>query len=169
MDVIKEGLLKLDPGLLLWTIITFSVLLLLLWKTAWKPIVDALDSRAEKVRGDIDHADKARQDAEKILAEHKELMSNAKQEASDIIEKGKDAAEKIKNEIIEKATSEANTLAVKVKKEISLSKDKALAEIKTEIVLLSTEIASKIIQKNLNPEDQNNLVKETLDEIKTVQ
>ena len=89
MQVIKEGLLKVDPGLLLWTIITFVVLLLILWKAAWKPIVEALDSRAEKVRGDIDNAEKARQEAEKILEEHRQLMNNAKAEAGEIISKGK--------------------------------------------------------------------------------
>ena len=74
MDVIKEGLLKLDPGLILWTIITFLVVLLVLWKWAWKPIVEALDARAEKIRGDIENAEKARQDAEKLLEQHQEMM-----------------------------------------------------------------------------------------------
>ncbi len=169
MDVIKEGLLKVDPGLLLWTVITFVVLLLLLWKTAWKPIVEALDARAEKIRGDIDQADKSRQEAEKVLAEHKELMANAKDESAKIIAQGTVEAEKVKNDIIEKAQSEAKDLAERVKKEIAMAKDSALAELKTEVVTISTEIASKIIDKALKPEDQNALVAEALNKIGTVQ
>ena len=169
MDVIKEGLLKVDPGLLLWTVITFVVLLLLLWKTAWKPIVEALDARAEKIRGDIDQADKSRQEAEKVLAEHKELMSNAKEESAKIIAQGREEAEKVKNEIIEKAQTEAKDMAERVKKEIAMAKDSALAELKTEVVNISTEIASKIIDKDLKPEDQNALVSEALNKIGTVQ
>jgi len=169
MQVIKEGLLKVDPGLLLWTIITFLVLLLLLWKTAWKPIVEALDARAEKIRGDIENADKSRQEAEKLLAEHRQMMGSAKDEASKVIALGRDEAEKIRNDIIERANKDAKEIAERIKREITLAKENALAEIKAEIVVLSTDIASKIIQKNLKPEDQNALVKETLNKIGTVQ
>jgi F-type H+-transporting ATPase subunit b len=169
MEVIQEGLLKVSPGLLLWTIITFVVLLLILWKAAWKPVVEALDTRAEKVRSDIESADRARQEAEKLLAQHKEMMDDARNEAAKIIADGKSAAENIKNEIIEKANSEAKGLSERVKKEISLAKDKALSEIKAEVVILSTEIAAKIISKNLNPDDQKALVEETLNKVGTVQ
>ncbi len=169
MDAIKEGLLKVDPGLLLWTIITFVVLLLILWKGAWKGIVEALDARAEKIRADIDNADKARQDAEKVLAEHTEMMSKAKSEAAKIVAQGREEAEKMKNEIIEKANESARDLSERVKKEITLAKDQALVEIKNEIVVVSTEIASKIVGKALNPDDQNALVEETLNKMGTVQ
>lgn len=169
MEVIKEGLLKVDPGLLLWTIITFVVLALILWKAAWKPIVKALDARAERVRSDIETAENSRIEAEKLLEEHKSLMANAREESAKIIAQGRDEAEKLKNSIIEKANSEAQSLAEKAKKEISLAKDNALAELRQEIVVLSTEIASKIIERNLTPEDQGSLVKEALNRIETVQ
>jgi len=169
MQVIQEGLLRVEPGLLLWTIITFVVLLLILWKAAWKPVVEALDARAEKVRGDIENADKSRQDAEKLLAQHRELMNNAKAEAANIIAEGRSEAEKMKDEIINKASSEAKDMSDRARKEIDLAKDKALADIKAEIVILSTEIAAKIINKNLNPNDQKALVEETLNKVRTVQ
>jgi F-type H+-transporting ATPase subunit b len=169
MDFLKEGLLRVEPGLFLWTVITFLVLVLILWKAAWKPIVDALDARAEKVRGDIESADKARQEAEKLLAQHKSLMDNAKSEAASIVENSKAEAEKMRNEIIEKANADAKDLSERTKKEIILAKDKALSDIKAEIVILSTEIAAKIINKNLNPNDQKALVEETLNKVGTVQ
>ena len=169
MDFLKEGLLRVEPGLFLWTVITFLVLILILWKAAWKPIVEALDARAEKVRGDIESADKARQEAEKLLAQHKSLMDNAKSEAATIVENSRAEAEKMRNEIIEKASADAKDLSERTKKEIFLAKDKALSEIKAEIVILSTEIAAKIINKNLNPNDQKALVEETLNKVGTVQ
>jgi F-type H+-transporting ATPase subunit b len=169
MAVIQEGLLKVDPGLLLWTIITFAVLVLLLWKTAWRPIVDALDARAEKVRGDIENAEKAREEAEKVLATHRQEMAKARDAAADIISKGREEAEKIKAEIVEKANKDASTIVERSRKEIELAKDSALAEIKNEVVLLSTEIASKIISKNINPDDQKALVQEALNKMRTVQ
>ncbi len=169
MEVIQEGLLKVSPGLLLWTIITFIVLLLILWKAAWKPVIEALDARAEKVRSDIENADRSRQDAEKLLAQHKTMMDNAKTEAAKIISDGRVEADKMKNEIIEKASANAKDLSERARKEINLAKDKALGEIKAEVVTLSTEIAAKIINKNLNPDDQKSLVEETLNKVETVQ
>ena len=169
MDVIKEGLLKVDPGLLLWTIITFLVLLLILWKAAWKPIVEALDTRAEKVRGDIAQAEKAREEAEKLLLEHKELMAKAKEEAEGIVARGREEAEKTKNDILEKASTESKDLAERAKREISLAKDQALADLKNEIVTLSTDIANKIISKNLDEKDQLSVVEETLSKLEIVQ
>jgi len=169
MEVIQEGLLRVEPGLLLWTVITFVVLLLILWKAAWKPLVEALDARAEKVRGDIENADRSRQEAEKLLAQHKLMMDNARNEAAKFIADTKTEAEKMRNEIVEKAGADAKDLSERARKEISLAKDKALGEIKAEIVNLSTEIAAKIINKNLNPNDQKALVEETLNKVRTVQ
>jgi F-type H+-transporting ATPase subunit b len=169
MDVLKEGLLKVDPGLLLWTVITFAVLFLVLWKAAWKPIVDALDARAEKVRSDIENAEMMRIEAEKQLAQHREMMDKASAEVARIIAEGKSDAERVRNGIIEKANEDAKDLGERVKKEIELAKDKALSEIKTEVVNLSTGIAAKIIEKNLNPDDQKKLVQDALSKMGTVQ
>jgi len=169
MEVIQEGLLRVEPGLLLWTVITFAVLLLILWKAAWKPLVEALDARAEKVRGDIENADRSRQEAEKLLAQHKLMMDNARNEAAKFIADSKTEAEKMRNEIMAKAGVDAEDLSERARKEISLAKDKALFEIKAEIVNLSTEIAAKIINKNLNANDQKALVEETLNKVRTVQ
>jgi len=169
LEILNKGLLRVEPGLLIWTVITFVVLLAILWKAAWKPVVEALDARAEKVRGDIENADRSRQEAEKLLAQHKSMMDNAKNEAGKIISDSRVEAEKMKNEIIEKATVEAKDVSERAKKEIELAKDRALADIKAEVVTLSTEIAAKIINKNLNPDDQKALVEETLNKVRTVQ
>ncbi len=169
MDVLKEGLLKVDPGLLLWTVITFLVLVVILWKAAWRPIVDALDARAEKVRSDIENAETMRIETEKKLAQHREMLDSANAEVAKIISDGKTDAENVRNTIIERANKDAKEIMEKVKKEINLAKDKALNEIKSEIVNLSTEIAAKIIEKNLKPEDQKSFVDEALSKMRTVQ
>lgn len=169
MEVLKEGLLKVDPGLFLWTVITFLVLVLILWKAAWRPIVDALDARAEKVRGDIETAEKNRLESERLFNQHKEMMDKAKEEAAHIIAEGKSDAESLKNSIVEKANSEAKDLVERAKKEISLAKDKAVTELKAEVVYLSTEIAAKLIAKNLNPNDQKAFIEDALAKIRTVQ
>ncbi len=169
MEVLKEGLLKVDPGLLLWTVITFLVLLLILWKAAWKPIVEALDARAEKVRGDIESAEKNRLETERLLAQHRDMMGKSKEEATQIIAEGRSDAEALKNKMLEQANGEAKDVIERAKREISMAKDKALSELKSEVVALSTEIASKVIGKNLNPDDQKAFIEEALTKIRTVQ
>ena len=169
MDALKEGLLKLDPGLLLWTVVTFVILVLILWKTAWKPIIASLDSRAEKLRGDIDKAEKARVEAEAILNKNKEILNNAKDETAGIIAEGKEGAEKIRAEIIAKAGHEAKEIAERSKREIATAKDKAISELKTEIVNIATDIASRIIVKNLNAKDQEAIVKDALSKLDNIQ
>ncbi len=169
MDALKEGLLKLDPGLLLWTIITFIVLLLILWKTAWKPIIQALDSRAEKIKGDIDRAEKTRLEAENLLNRHKEIMNKAMDETAKIIADGKTDAEKIRDEIIAKANQEAKEITERTKREVTKAKDKALNELKLEIANIATDIASKIIVKNLNPGDNEAIVKKALGKVDSIQ
>ncbi len=169
MQALTQGLLKVDPGLLIWTLFTFTLLLLILWKAAWKPLIAALDARAERVRNDIEYAEKSRQEAENVLAQYKETMANAKEESAKIIALSKVEAEKVKNEIIEKASIESKAIVDRAKNEINLAKENALTDIKSEIVVLSTDIASKIIRKNINADDQKTIVKETLDKMRTVQ
>ncbi len=160
-----DSLLKVEPGLLLWTIITFVILLLILWKTAWKPIVDVLDSRSKQIKGDIEGAENSRLEAEKVLAQHKEMINNAKNEVKTMIADGKAGAEKVKNELIENARKEASEISEKAKNEIEVAKQRAFDELKTEIINISTDIASKIIAKSLEPNDNLKIVEEALDNL----
>jgi F-type H+-transporting ATPase subunit b len=169
MNALKEGLLKLDPGLLLWTIITFIVLVLILWKSAWKPIINALDSRAEKIRKDIEEAGKTRSEAEQVLNRYNEMLDNAKEETAKIIADGKAKAEKISNDIVIRARKDAEGIAERSRQDIALARDAALNDLKVEIANISTAIAAKIIQKNLRPEDQEAIVKDTLSKIDNIQ
>jgi F-type H+-transporting ATPase subunit b len=169
LEVIKEGLLKVDPGLMLWTIITFLFLLLILWKAAWKPIIKALDARAEKIRNDIDTADESRRSAEKLLAEHTAIMAGARDDVFKMLSAAKEEAEKIKAKIIEEAHQKSKANTEKAKNEIERAKEAALEDIKKEFVVISTDIASKIIKKNINVDDQKILVEEALKKFESIQ
>lgn len=169
MAALSEGLLRVDPGLMLWTLITFALLLIVLWKAAWRPLIGALDARAEKVRGDVEAAEKSRIEAEDILARHNQMLSKAKEEVSQIISEGKENADKIRNDIITRATSDAHEIVARAYKDIEMAKQKALVELQTEVIIFSTDIASKIIERNLRPEDQRELVEKALGKLNTIQ
>ena len=165
LEAFKEGLLKVEPGLFLWTLLSFAILLLILWKAAWKPIVSSLDERAGRIRRDLETAEASRKEAETLYLKHKETIENARDEAMKIISEGRADAERIKNDILEKANSEAQSIVQRAHREIEGAKDKAIVELKTEIVSISTDIAAKIIEKNLKPEDQRTLVEQALQKL----
>lgn len=162
LQAISEGLLRLDPGLLIWTIICFSILLLILWKAAWRPIVTALDARAERIRKDLETAESSRQDAEKMFFKHKSMIENAHDEVMKIVVEGRSDAERVKNEIIDRANAEAQAILSRAQREIDFAKEKALEELRAEIVNISTGIASKVIERNLTPEDNRRIIEDEL-------
>ena len=110
MEAFQEGLLKVEPGVFLWTLLSFGILLLILWKAAWRPIVSSLDERAGRIRRDMETAEASRKEAETLFLKHKETIENARDEAMKIISEGRADAERIKNDILEKANSEAQSI-----------------------------------------------------------
>lgn len=167
INSINKDLLRVEPGLMIWTLITFGLLVLILWRTAWKPIIGALDARVKKVRSDIDTAEETKNQAEQILKLHQELLSKAQADSEKIIAEGISEAEKIRSEIVEKARNEARVVIDRALQEITLEKEKAVNELKNEVVLFSTEIAAKVMQKNLESKDQQELVNKLITELNT--
>ncbi len=145
-------MLQFEPGLAIWTVITFLVLLLLLSKTAWPKILSVLDERENKIKSSIEDAEKARDDAEKMIQEHKNILDKAKKEAAEIIRKGNDRAEKIHGEARELAKEEARNLIRSTKVELEREREKAIADLKDRVAVLSVTVAAKIIGSSLTPE-----------------
>ena len=161
----KLALLDVDPGLVIWTFITFTIVLFLLWKFAWGPILKALDERAGHIHAEIDRAEKLRADAEKRLQEYMSKLNGLKEEGQQIIAEGRDDAEKLKNEILEKARQEAEGLKTRALREVELARDSALEEIHKQVAELSIEVAGRILERTLQTQDHEKLVRETIQEI----
>ena len=156
-------LVQLDPGLYVWTIITFLLLFFLLAKFAWKPLLKALSEREEKIRSSLEKADEAQQKLERLSAEGEEIIGKARSEAQSIVSDGKKASEKVRGEIETKAKEKANTIVAQAEKQISAEKEQALSDIRGEVAALSIQIAEKLIRKNLSKKDNMTLIKESLD------
>ena len=156
-------LVQLDPGLYVWTIITFLLLFFLLAKFAWKPLLKALSEREEKIRSSLEKADEAQQRQERLNAEGEEIIGKARAEAKSIVSDGKVAAEKIRDEIEMKGKEKANTIVAQAEKQITTEKEQAISDIRGEVAALSIQIAEKLIRKNLSNKDNMALIKESLD------
>jgi F-type H+-transporting ATPase subunit b len=158
-------LVQPDPGLFIWTIITFLVLLSLLAKFAWRPLLRALDSRQESIRKSLDDALQAKQELERLQKESLQIIRQARVEADGIISRSREDAERLREDIKQKARAEADAVVKNAERQISLETARALQQIRTEAVDLSVMIASKIIQRNLSKEDNERLIDEALRQV----
>ena len=161
----NNPLVQLDPGLFIWTIITFLLLAFVLAKFAWKPLLKRLDDREAMIKSSLDDAEKAKIELEKLNEESEKVMAKARSDAQVILSEGKTAAEKIKEDTIAKA-KEAAKIRDDAKEQIQVEKDKALNDIKKEVVDLSISVAEKLISKNLSDADNKAMIKESLKKVK---
>jgi F-type H+-transporting ATPase subunit b len=138
-------MLSLDPGVMIWAWITFLILLFVLYKVAWKPILSIIDKREKSIQDSIEQAEKAKNESEVLLEEHKKLIRNAEEEAQKIVNENKELAEKSRQELIEQAKEESNKLRAKAKLEIEKEKESALQALRSEVVDLTISATKKLI------------------------
>lgn len=158
-------LVQPDPGLFLWTIFTFLVLLGLLAKFAWRPLLAMLETRENMIRTALQDAEKATKEFEQLQEKSKQITVKARTEAQSIIMESKSQAEKVKDEILQDAKGKASLIIKTAEEQIQAEKKKAIAEIRGEVVELSLSVASKLIRRNITSEDSQTLIEESLKEI----
>jgi F-type H+-transporting ATPase subunit b len=155
-------LVQLDPGLFIWTIATFLVLLTLLAKFAWGPLLKALDERQTLIRKSLDDAQQARQELERLNQEQQKIMASARAEADSIVSQSRSDAERLRQELRESARAEAANIVKNAERQIELQTHQAIRQIREEAVELSVAIASKLLARNLSKEDNDRLIQQTL-------
>ena len=162
-------LVQPDPGLFIWTILTFLVLLYLLAKFAWRPLLTALESRQEGIRKSLDDADQAKRELEQVQEESNRIVMKARADADAIIASSRADAAKLQDELKQKARAEADGIVQNAQKEIQRQTGQSLSQIREEAVDLSLMIASKLIQKNLSAEDNDKLIENALSQVRPPQ
>ena len=162
----SNPLVQLDPGLFIWTILTFLILFFVLSKFAWRPLLEALESRENTIKSSLDDAEKAKQELESLNAETETIISEARSEAQSIRLEAKSAAEKVKADIIAQAGEDAKKLRDENEKQIQVEKDRAINEIRQEVVDLTLTVAERVIRKNLSKEENQDLIEDSLKTLK---
>ena len=161
----NNPLVQLDPGLFVWTILTFLVLLGVLAKFAWNPLLKMLKDRENLIRSSLDDAEKAQMELARLNSEGEDIINKARSEAQTILAEGKAAASKLKDETLNGAKDQAKSILSDAEKRIRIEKDKAIAEIKSEVVDLSLSVATKLIKKNISREDNQALIDDSLENV----
>jgi len=160
-------LVQPDPGLFIWTILTFLVLVTLLARFAWRPLLQALDSRQELIRKSLDDAQQARQELERLQHESAQMLRQARVDAEAVVAQSRSDAARLREEVRQKAKAEADGIVRNAERQIQLETQRALQQIRREAVDLSVMIASKILRRNLTKEDNEKLIEEALKQVET--
>ena len=161
-------LVEINPGLIIWTIITFVLLLVILRAVAWKPILGVLEERETTIRESLDLARKSKEEAETLMARQQEMIGEARQEMATIIERAQRDAEKRRADILARAQGEADEKARQFAEELERQKRAAIRDIRVEAVDLVVAASSRLVEKNLDEEKQKSLVRGYLDDLKAM-
>lgn len=154
-----------DFGNAIWTLVIFGLLLFVLGKFAWGPILSALQKREAFIRDSLSQAKQDRLDAEARLKELEQRLSLAREEASGIVEEGRRDAEVVKRKIEADARKEADVMIGQAKREIGLARDGAVEELYGLTARLATEVASRIIGKEIDAAGHERLINESIEEL----
>jgi F-type H+-transporting ATPase subunit b len=155
-------LVQPDPGLYFWTITVFLILVALLRRFAWKPLLEALERRQDAIKKSLDEAKLARKELERLNDESAKLLAQARAEADAIISRTRADAVRAGDEMKQKARAEAENIVRHAEREIAMETSRAVQKVRQEAVDLSVEIASKILKRNVSKEDNERLIAETL-------
>ncbi|WP_018923170.1 F0F1 ATP synthase subunit B [Salsuginibacillus kocurii] len=149
----------------IFAIVTFIILLMLLRKFAWGPIMNMMKEREEHIAQEIETAEKNRKEAENYLEEQRQEVQNARDEARNIVDNAKKTGEKQREEIMTQARDEAERLKESARVEIAREKEQAVAEVRDQVASLSVLIASKVIDKELDEKEQEQMIEDYLKEV----
>ena len=155
-------LVQPDPGLFIWTIVTFLVLLALLTRYAWGPLLAAMQARQDRIRDSLEGARQAGDEMERVRREAAEVLRQARIEADASVSSSRTDGERVREEIKQKARAEAAAIIAAAERRIELEAARAREQVRREAADLSVLIASKIIRRNLTPEDNRVLIDEVI-------
>jgi F-type H+-transporting ATPase subunit b len=158
----KGGLLSPHGGLMFWTLLIFLVVWVILSRYAFKPITAAVEAREKALEDAIAAAKADREEAAKILAEHKRQIEAARGDAQKLIAEGRAIGDKLRAEMVEETRAQQQEMLERARREIEGEKVRAIAELRREAVDLAIAGASKVIEKNLDDESNRRIVESFL-------
>ncbi len=154
-----------NVGLMVWTLLLFGISMYVLAKLVFPRISEALDKRQHAIEESIDHAEKVRHDADRLLEEYRERLKEARQQADEIVTRARHAAESHEHDAEEEAKAKREQMMEQTRRDIEAETRRAIQEIRSEVADLTVLATEKVTRKTLTDEDQRRLVKEALDEL----
>lgn len=157
--------LDFKADLAIYTVVVFVVLLAILWKLAWGPIVRGLDQRAQRIRNEIASAERANAKAQQLLADYQARLAAAEGEVRELLERGRAQAEQLSRDLLERTRSETQVEKQRALREIELARTGALEELAEHSATLAIELAAKILQARLDPAAHADLIRRAMEQL----
>jgi F-type H+-transporting ATPase subunit b len=158
-------MLSIEPGLLIWTIITFVCLLVVLRLVAWQPLLSALEQRETTIRNSLDEAQQAREEAERLLDENRRILADANRESARILEQGREEAERLRASLTEQAQADAARLVEDARRDIQRERQLAVQDLKATAAELTLAATGRLLGRSVSDDDHRRLVSEFLDHL----
>jgi len=155
----------INGGVIIWTVVIFVILLGLLYRLGYPALLKMVEERERRIQKQLEDAEKANAEAQRLLEEHKKQIAAARNEAQEILAKAKTVSQKERETLLAKAREEYDALLSRARKDIEAEKDKAILALRREAVELSIAAASRVIEANLDTEANRKLVTEFLDSL----
>jgi len=159
------GPFSINPGLIIWTLVVFGILLLMLWRWGFPVLLKSVEERERRIQKQLEDAERANAEAQRLLEEHKKQIAAARNEAQEILAKAKSVSEKERATLLAKAREEYDALLNRARKDIDAEKEKAIQALRREAVDLSIAAASRVIEANLDTDANRKLVTEFLESL----
>jgi F-type H+-transporting ATPase subunit b len=165
MPVAANPLIEVTPGLMIWTLICFTITFLVLKRFAFGPIQKIIDERRQRIRESLQEAEHAREESRKLLEEHRALRANARSEAEEILSEARRVAEALRERAREETELDRQRRLEETRRQIEAETQRALEEIRAEVAELALVAAGKVTRKALDRDDHRRLIEEALSEL----
>lgn len=165
----NNPLVQAEPGLYIWAIVVFLLLLWAASKVFWRPLLAMLKERQEAIRKSLDDARQAKEELAKLNVESQRILAEARSQAETILSETRADANRFREELKVKAQSEAQGIVRNAEKQIEQETARALQQIRAEAVEISVAIASKLLQRNVSAKDNERLIEDTFKQIESTQ
>jgi F-type H+-transporting ATPase subunit b len=165
LPVAANALIKVTPGLMIWTIVCFLIALFVLKRYAFGPIQGAIDARRERIRESLDEADRAREEARQLLEEHRKLIAQAKAQAEDVLAEARKQADAQRERVRDETEADRQRRLEDTKRQIDAETQRALEQIRTEVAELAMIATSKVTGKVLDRDDHRKLIEDAISDL----
>lgn len=154
-----------DQAELIWGIVAFAVLFAFMAKFAFPRINALLDERAARIQGQIEEAESQRNQAEQLRRQYESQLADARNQANQIVEEARGQAEQVRNDIVARAEEEASQITARARADAEAERGRLVQDLRTQVASLSVELAGKIVQKELDPSQHQELVDQYINEL----
>jgi F-type H+-transporting ATPase subunit b len=165
MLVATSDLIKVVPGLMIWTVVAFLITLFVLRKYAFGPIQQTIDERRERIRRALEEADKARDEARRLIQEHRALLGQARGQAEEILAEARKVAEAQRRRVKDETDADRQRRLEETKRQIEAETQRALQQIRAEVAELTIVATAKVTGKVLDDADHRRLIEEAIEDL----